>query len=149
MNRDELPNSNAHFKITQTVDVHNEVAVGLSQTFERDHQALLRNTLNGVSYCRAILDNKNKMVDWIYLDCNAAFERELAIPREQLIGYRLTEVLPGFKEKDWETFQPTSARKWENDRTRPRRASSRCFRNETMSFLMRYSTHSGKTSLSI
>ena len=99
MSENELPNSNTRFKITQTVDVHNEIAIGLSQTLEKDYQALFKNTLNGVNFCRAILGDSNEMIDWIILDCNATFERELTIPREQLIGNRMTEILPGFREK--------------------------------------------------
>ena len=105
MSENELSNSNTRFKITQTVDVHNEMAIGLTQTLEKDYHALFKNTLNGVVFCRAILDDNNEMIDWIYLDCNAAYEREMGIPREKLIGNRVTEVLPGIKEKDRESFE--------------------------------------------
>jgi PAS domain S-box-containing protein len=66
-------------------------------------QALFDNMSNGFAYHRIVTDETGKPVDYIFLEANAAFERYTDLRRDDIIGRRVTEVLPGIEnmEFDW------------------------------------------------
>ncbi|MCL2359228.1 MAG: PAS domain S-box protein [Nitrososphaerota archaeon] len=53
---------------------------------------LLSKLSEGVAYCKILIDQKNKPVDWIYLDVNEAYEKIANIKKEEVIGKKATEV---------------------------------------------------------
>ncbi len=55
--------------------------------------------LDGFAYHKIVVDKAGKPIDYVFLEVNRAFERMTGLKREQIIGKRATEVLPGF-EKD-------------------------------------------------
>ena len=55
--------------------------------------------IDGFAYHKIIVDRAGKPVDYVFLEVNHAFERMTGLKREQIIGKRVTTVLPGI-EKD-------------------------------------------------
>lgn len=74
----------------------------LKMSEERYH-SLFRNMINGFARHRIILDSEGNPVDFIFLDINESFEKLTGLKRENLIGRKVTEVIPGIeKDKaDW------------------------------------------------
>jgi PAS domain S-box-containing protein len=66
-------------------------------------QALFDNMSNGFAYHRIVTDEAGKPVDYIFLEINEAFERYTGLRRDDIIGKRVTEVLPGIENMafDW------------------------------------------------
>ncbi len=56
----------------------------------------------GVAYHKILLDGEGRPVDYEFLDINPAFERLTGLKRQEVIGRRVTEVIPGIKEADFD-----------------------------------------------
>src|SRR5690606_39040575 len=54
----------------------------------------------GVAVHEVLYDSKGAVIDYIFLDCNDAYERHTKLRRKDIIGKRVTEVLPHV-EKYW------------------------------------------------
>jgi PAS domain S-box-containing protein len=65
--------------------------------------ALFANMIDGFSYQRIIVDEKGKPIDYVFLEVNEAFARITGLKKEDVIGRRATEVLPGIENdpSDW------------------------------------------------
>jgi len=51
--------------------------------------------LNGFAYQQTILDESGKPIDYVFLEVNNAFENIMNLRKEQIIGRRATEIIPG------------------------------------------------------
>ncbi len=58
-------------------------------------QGLFDHMSSGFAYHKIITDKNNKVVDYVFLDVNKAFERHLGLKAADVIGKRVTQVLPG------------------------------------------------------
>jgi len=47
-----------------------------------------------------VFDDDGKAVDYIFLRANAAFERFTGLPRKEIVGKRVTDVIPGIRDAD-------------------------------------------------
>ena len=58
---------------------------------------------NGWSYHKAIVDNDGTPIDYIFLEVNDAFEKLTGLKKNDIIGKKVTEVLPGIESDpaDW------------------------------------------------
>ena len=56
--------------------------------------ALLRLMLDAFIYCKIVIDNEGRPIDWIYLDVNEAHAQMLGLTKDQIIGKRVSEVIP-------------------------------------------------------
>ena len=65
---------------------------------EERYRALFKNMLNGYAFCKILVDDKNKPVDFIYIDINDTFEKITGLRKEDVIGKRITEAIPSIKE---------------------------------------------------
>ncbi|MFH2133831.1 MAG: HD domain-containing phosphohydrolase [Pseudomonadota bacterium] len=68
---------------------------------ERRYRNLFETMLNGFAYCRMLYED-GKPVDFIYLDVNAAFEKQTGL--QNVEGRRVSEVIPGIRESDPKLF---------------------------------------------
>ena len=68
------------------------------------YRSLFDNMLNGFAYCKIIVDKNNKPIDFVYLEVNDAFERLTGLRKEDIIGRKVTEAIPGTKESHPELF---------------------------------------------
>jgi PAS domain S-box-containing protein len=83
-----------------------EVSNGWAEAFRSDrHQVetIFTRMLNGFSYHKIIVDGNGKPVDYVFLAANEAFEKMTGFKPENIIGRRVTEVLPGIEKDpaDW------------------------------------------------
>lgn len=69
-----------------------------------NYHSLFSNMLDGFAYCKMIFDEKGKPVDFIYVEVNDAFERLTGLKKENVVGKRVTEAIPGIKEANPELF---------------------------------------------
>ena len=72
---------------------------------EKKYRSLFENMLDGFAFCKMIFDERNKPVDFEYLEINDAFERITGLKREAVVGKRVTEAIPGIKEANPELFE--------------------------------------------
>ncbi|WP_407356888.1 PAS domain S-box protein [Methanolobus sp. WCC5] len=59
--------------------------------------SLFENSINGVAIHKIILDEYDKPVDYVFLDVNKAFEKHTGLKKNEVLGRRVTEVLPGIE----------------------------------------------------
>jgi PAS domain S-box-containing protein len=64
---------------------------------------LFENLMDGFAYHKVVTDKNCEPVDYIFLEVNSAYERLTGLRRNDLIGKRVTEVLPSIvdSEFDW------------------------------------------------
>ena len=70
---------------------------------EHRYQSLFRHMLNGFTYCQMLYDEQQRPVDFITLETNEAFERITGL--RDVVGRRVSEVLPGLREAMPEFFE--------------------------------------------
>jgi PAS domain S-box-containing protein len=57
----------------------------------------------GLAHCKILFDNQNNPVDFVYISVNSAFERLTGL--KDVIGKKVTEVIPGIRELSPELFE--------------------------------------------
>jgi PAS domain S-box-containing protein len=64
---------------------------------------LFENTPSAIALHELVLDADGRPVDYVFLEVNAAFERQTGLARDAILGRRVTEVLPGIERDpaDW------------------------------------------------
>jgi PAS domain S-box-containing protein len=72
---------------------------------EEKYRSLFENMLNGFAYCRMIFDESGKPSDFVYLEINDAFEKLTGLTKENVIGKRITEIIPDVKQTSPEIFE--------------------------------------------
>ncbi len=67
------------------------------------YHLLIENLPDAFAYHQVVTAEDGTPVDYIFLEANAAFEEMTGLKREQIIGNKVTEVLPGIEksEFDW------------------------------------------------
>ena len=75
----------------------------MPETVEARYRSLIENMMNGFAYHKVIFDEYGKPVDYVFLEVNKAFERLTGLKRDEIIGKKVTEVLPGIDKDpaDW------------------------------------------------
>jgi PAS domain S-box-containing protein len=68
----------------------------IKETVEK-YQNLFENMEEGFAYHEIVLDENQKPVDYIFLEANEAFERFTGLKRADIIGKRVTDVIPGIQ----------------------------------------------------
>lgn len=70
---------------------------------EAKYRSLFENMLNGFAYHQIIVDEKGLPIDYIFLEVNQAFEDLTGMRSRDIIGRRVTEVIPDLKNDgfDW------------------------------------------------
>ncbi|HEY5587269.1 MAG TPA: PAS domain S-box protein [Ruminiclostridium sp.] len=61
------------------------------------YQSILQNMFDGLSYHKLILDDNNNPVDYVFIEVNKTFEKITGLKKENIIGKKVTEVLPGIE----------------------------------------------------
>jgi PAS domain S-box-containing protein len=70
---------------------------------ESRYRSLFSNMINGFAYHKVLFNDMGKPIDYVYLEVNDAFENMTGLKKENVIGKRVTEVIPGIEEDpvDW------------------------------------------------
>ncbi len=87
--------------ITRDITDRYEVEAELKRSEER-YRSLFENMLNGFALCRMIFEHDEPR-DFVYLGVNAAFEKLTGL--RNVVGKRVTEVIPGIRETNPELFE--------------------------------------------
>ncbi len=64
---------------------------------EKNYRALFDNMQSSFAIHKIELDDLNRPVDYVFLDVNHEFEKQLGLPKDKIIGHRVTEILPGIE----------------------------------------------------
>jgi PAS domain S-box-containing protein len=70
---------------------------------ERRYRSLFKHMLDGFAYCQMLYDDRDRPVDFVYLEVNAAFERLTGL--RDVVGKRVSEVIPGIREQSPELLE--------------------------------------------
>jgi two-component system CheB/CheR fusion protein len=64
---------------------------------------LFEHALTGLAFHEVVLDPEGRPVDYVFLEANPAFEDLTGLRRDEIVGRRVTEVLPGIERDpaDW------------------------------------------------
>jgi PAS domain S-box-containing protein len=67
------------------------------------YHSLFMNMLNAFAFHEIVLDDKGEPVDYTYLEVNGSFEELTGLKRENIIGRKVTGVIPGIRSLkfDW------------------------------------------------
>jgi PAS domain S-box-containing protein len=79
---------------------HKQATRALAESEER-FRWLFANMVEGVAYCRMLFEN-NEPKDFLYLEVNNAFENLTGL--KNVVGRKVSEVIPGIRESDPELF---------------------------------------------
>ena len=70
---------------------------------EQHYRSLFENMLDGFAYCKMLFDEHGRPIDFVYLEVNSAFEKLTSL--ENVVGKKITEIIPGIKELYPEVFE--------------------------------------------
>ena len=70
-----------------------------------DYQLILQNLTIGYAYHRLIVDGAGEPIDYEFIEVNAAFEEATKLKRSEIIGQRVTAVVPGVRESKFNWIQ--------------------------------------------
>jgi len=71
---------------------------------EERYRLLFQSLQEGFYLAEAIFEDQGKCCDAVYLDVNPAFERLMGLSRDQIIGKRVRELVPGIKPEWLDVF---------------------------------------------
>ena len=76
---------------------------GQPEDVQETYRLLFESMNEGCAYCQMLFDERGKAQDWIYLSVNGMFEQLTGL--KGVIGKRVSEVIPGIRERDAELFE--------------------------------------------
>ncbi len=76
---------------------------GALRQSEQRYHSLFENMLDGFAHCKMLFDDHGRPVDFVYLDVNSQFGKLTGL--ENVVGKKVTEVIPGIKESHPELFE--------------------------------------------
>ena len=82
-------------KVTQVIGTGLDITE--RKQAEETYRSLFDNMLNGFAYCEILLDKNNRPVDFVYHEVNDAFEKLTGLRKEDIVGKRVTEAIPGIE----------------------------------------------------
>jgi PAS domain S-box-containing protein len=88
---------NAMMEQLQTRESERDKAYLSLQESEKKYRTLFDNMNDGFAYHRLVIDADNRPVDYVFLEVNNAFEQFTGLKKENILGQRVTEVIPGIK----------------------------------------------------
>jgi len=92
----------ANQQLEKEVEYRRITEAALRQS-EELYRSLFENMLNGLAYCRMHFDDQGRPRDFTYLTVNRAFEMQTGL--KDVVGKRVSEVIPGIREVDPELFE--------------------------------------------
>ena len=61
---------------------------------------LFNNKLNAMAYCQVVFNKNGKPVNYIFLEVNRTFEKLTGLKKRNIIGKKVTDVIPGFEKSE-------------------------------------------------
>ena len=72
---------------------------------EQRYHSLFSSLTEGFAYCQMIFNEEDEPVDFVYLEINDAFERQTGLQRENVVGRKVSEAIPGTREANPELIE--------------------------------------------
>jgi PAS domain S-box-containing protein len=72
---------------------------------EEKFRSLFENMLNGYAYCKMLYDKRGQPDDFLYLEINDAFETLTGLKRENVLGKKVSEIIPESRQSNPEVFE--------------------------------------------
>ncbi len=69
---------------------------------EEKYRSLFSNMDSGSAYHKIVVDEDGKPIDYVFLEVNDAFEKLTGLSKESIIGRRVTDVLPGIEDSEYD-----------------------------------------------
>jgi signal transduction histidine kinase/ActR/RegA family two-component response regulator len=83
----------------EVVESHDRQSLTAALETTRQHyQALFTQALSAIAVHQIVTDADGQPIDYVFLDANPAFELMTGLKRTQVVGRRVTEVLPGIEQ---------------------------------------------------
>ncbi len=95
--KEVLWNGHTRFQVLYNDVTERKRTVEKLRESEEKYHSLFTNMLNGCALCKMVFDGDNQPVDFIYVEVNDAFEKLTGLRKEDVIGKRVTEAIPGIK----------------------------------------------------
>ncbi|MFB3910397.1 MAG: PAS domain S-box protein [Candidatus Eisenbacteria bacterium] len=89
----DTPSPPEHEKTSEHLEERGAAAA--VEAAEKNYRTLFENQAAGLTHCQTVFDDHGKPIDYVILDVNAAYEKNVGIRREQIVGKRVTEAFPG------------------------------------------------------
>jgi len=70
---------------------------------EEKYSSLFNAMLDGFALHKIVLDKNNQPINYVFLEINAAFEQQTGLKKDDIIGKKVTQALPGIENEavDW------------------------------------------------
>lgn len=68
---------------------------------EKKYRGLFENAISAVAIHQIILDDNGDPIDYIFLEANDSFEKYTGLKVEDIIGRRVTEIIPGIEKQHY------------------------------------------------
>ncbi len=88
--------------VTLNLTRSKEVAEEAQALIEEKYQNLFESMMNGFAYHEMVYDDNGKPIDYTFLEINSAFENFTGLQRENVIGKKVTQILPGIENEDFD-----------------------------------------------
>lgn len=85
-------NSKVSKELIKTAIVHKSL-LGI----KKKYYALFNQNINGLAYCKLVLDDNNQPIDYVFLEVNGAFEKQTGLKKESIVGKLATHIIPNIK----------------------------------------------------
>jgi PAS domain S-box-containing protein len=72
---------------------------------EQRYHSLFSSLTEGFAYCQMLFNQQEEPVDFVYLEINDAFERQTGLRRENIVGRKVSEAIPGTREANPELIE--------------------------------------------
>lgn len=66
---------------------------------EEKYRTLFQSMSEGFAYYESVFDDNNNPIDYIFLDVNPKFEEFTGLNKDNIIGKKVTEIIPGIENK--------------------------------------------------
>ncbi len=92
---------NGFIEVVEDITAYKQAEAALQES-ENLYRSLFENMLNGLAYCQMLVE-PGQPLDFIYLKVNKSFEALTGL--EDVVGKRVSEVIPGIRESDPELLE--------------------------------------------